>query len=149
MPQPTPLGVAQAAEPDVPSARSRSYALNLGAAHVSPSLGLSGFWKVIRYRDLIQRSAELAEADPAIMAALMEVEGSGEGSVLPAGAMGLMQLMPDKFQPGDDPFDPPTNLLRAAQHIKALQERWHVPELVAAAYFGAIDEQGHVTGASD
>jgi soluble lytic murein transglycosylase-like protein len=144
-----PADVAQAVGPTAAQAQSRSYALNLGAAHVSPSLGLSGFWKVIRYRDLIQGSAELAGADAAIMAALMEVEGSGEGSVSPAGAMGLMQLMPDKFRPGDDPFDPPTNLLRAAQHVKALQERWHVPELVAAAYFGAIDEQGHVTGASD
>jgi murein DD-endopeptidase MepM/ murein hydrolase activator NlpD len=103
----------------------------------------------MRYRDLIQRSAELTGADPAIVAALMEVEGSGEGSVSPAGAMGLMQLMPDKFRPGDDPFDPPTNLLRAAQHIRLLQDRWKSAELVAAAYFGAIDSQGNVTGASD
>jgi murein DD-endopeptidase MepM/ murein hydrolase activator NlpD len=60
-----------------------------------------------------------------------------------------MQLMPDKFAVGDDPFDPPTNLLRAGQLIKALQDRWGLPELVAAAYFGAIDPDGRVTGASD
>jgi hypothetical protein len=125
------------------------YSFGLGVARVSPSLGLTGFWKVMRYRDLIQRAAELTGADPALIAALMEVEGSGEESVSPAGAMGLMQLMPDKLVPGDDPFDPRVNVLRAAQHIRALQDRWKVPELVAAAYFGALNAQGQVTGASD
>ena len=103
----------------------------------------------MRYRDLIRRSAEATGADAAIVAALMEVESSGERAVSPAGARGLMQLMPDKFQPGDDPFDPATNLLRAAGHIRQLQDRWGSPDRVAAAYFGAIDRWGNVTGASD
>src|SRR5207248_7275627 len=142
-PTPTPE-----ANPEQASLEARG-AFAPGMARISPSLGLSSFWKVMRYRDLIQQSAEQAGADAAIMAALMEVEGSGEDSVSPAGAVGLMQLMPDKFRPGDDPFDPPTNLRRAAQHIKQLQDRWRLPELVAAAYFGAIDDQGRVTAATD
>jgi hypothetical protein len=143
--------VAQVAEPvtHLHMSPALPHSLGLGMARVAPSLSLTGFWKVMSYRDLIQRSAELTGADPAIIAALMEVEGSGETSVSPAGAMGLMQLMPDKLGPGDDPFDPRVNVLRAAQHIRALQERWKMPELVAAAYFGALSAQGSVTGASD
>ena len=38
---------------------------------------------------------------------------------------------------------------RAAQHIRLPQDRWGAPEIVAAAYFGAIDGRGNVTGASD
>jgi soluble lytic murein transglycosylase-like protein len=134
----TPPGLAGLAATPTPQAVG-SPVLQAGLARLSPSLGLTGFWKVISYRDLIQRSADASGADPAIIAALMEVEGSGEGSISSAGAMGLMQQMPDKFRDGDDPFDPATNILRAAQHIRVLQDRWHMPELVAAAYFGAID----------
>jgi soluble lytic murein transglycosylase-like protein len=115
----------------------------------SPSAGLSGPAKVDRYWSLIVRSARTAGADPAIVAGLMETENSGEGAISPAGAMGLMQLMPDKFAAGDDPYDAATNLRRASEHIRLLQERWRKPDQVAAAYFGAIDGAGNVTGASD
>jgi len=63
--------------------------------------------------------------------------------------MGLMQLMPDKFRSGDDPFDVTTNLRRAAEHISLLRARWGSPDRIAAAYFGAIDGGGNITGASD
>jgi hypothetical protein len=79
----------------------------------------------------------------------MVVEGSGERAVSPAGAMGLMQLMPDKFRTGDDPFDVATNLQRAAEHIRLLRTRWGTSDRIAAAYFGAIDNAGNITGASD
>lgn len=121
-----------------------------GGTRALPRVSVApGSPSAIRYGDLIRRSAAAAGADAAIVAALMEVEGSGERAVSPAGALGVMQLMPDKFRPGDDPFDPATNLFRAAQHIRLLQDRWGDPERVAAAYFGAIDAGGNVTGASD
>jgi murein DD-endopeptidase MepM/ murein hydrolase activator NlpD len=63
--------------------------------------------------------------------------------------MGVMQLMPDKFRPGDDPFRVGTNLQRAAEHIAQLQARYSAREQVAAAYFGAVDRAGNITGASD
>jgi len=112
-----------------------------------PGLGTCG--RAFQYWAQLEAAATSAGADHAILGALLAVEGSGERSVSRAGALGLMQLMPDKFLPGDDPFSVPTNLLRAAQHVAALERRYGAPEQVAAAYFGAIDGAGRVTGASD
>jgi len=57
--------------------------------------------------------------------------------------------MPDKFRPDDDPFHVPTNLRRAAEFIGRLNARYGSGEQIAAAYFGAIDGAGNLTGASD
>jgi len=115
---------------------------------VRDSAGLS--LHVLRYVGLVLGAAYEVGVDPALIAALMEVEGSGETSVSPAGAAGLMQLMPDKLQPTDDPFDPPTNILRGAQYIARLV-RIYQGDLasVAGAYFGAIDHEGNITDDSD
>jgi hypothetical protein len=105
---------------------------------------------VMTYSGLILGAAEEIGVDPALIAALMEVEGSGPNAVSHAGAMGLMQLMPDKLQAGDDPFDPGTNILRAAQLLRRLTATYRGDLIsVSAAYFGAIDHQGQVTDASD
>ena len=111
------------------------------------SLGACG--RAFLYWAQLEAAARATGADPDTLAALLAVEGSGERSVSAAGALGLMQLLPDKFRPGDDPFAVSTNLLRAAQHVAELQRRYGSPEQVAAAYFGAIDGAGRVTGASD
>ena len=105
--------------------------------------------RALQYWEPLEAAAKVAGANPEFMGALLVVENSGERAISPAGAMGLMQLLPDKFQPGDDPFHAPTNLLRAAQHIAGLQARHGSGDRVAAAYFGAIDADGNVTGASD
>lgn len=148
-PTSTPEPEAQAASDDAGNGEPRAASIALGTARVAPAVELTGLWKVVRYRDLIERIAQQIGVDWAMLAAFMEIEGSGEQSVSHAGALGLMQLLPDKFAPGDDPFDPETNVLRAAQYIRELQRRWHIPELVAAAYFGALDDSGRITDASD
>ena len=105
---------------------------------------------VLRYASLIESTASAVGVDPAIVAALMEVEFSGEDAVSPAGALGLMQVMPDKVFEGDDPFDPTTNVLRAAQFVRRLSAKYGDDlASIAAGYFGAIDGQGRVTEASD
>jgi LysM repeat protein/soluble lytic murein transglycosylase-like protein len=105
---------------------------------------------VLRYQPLIVEIGAEVGADPAVLAALMEVESSGEDAVSQAGALGLMQIMPDKLEPGDDPFDPPTNVRRAAQHVRRLTATWEGDlATVAGAYFGAVDADGYVTDASD
>jgi hypothetical protein len=105
---------------------------------------------VLTYAGLILGAAEEIGVDPALIAALMEVEGSGPNAVSHAGAMGLMQLMPDKLQAGDDPFDSGTNILRAAQLLRRLTAAYRGDLIaVSAAYFGAIDHQGQVTDSSD
>ena len=141
--EPTPGALAGVASNDPTAPRL------VVQARVPRAIGISGLWKVIRYRDLLQSASELTGADSAILAALMEVEGSEETAVSPAGALGLMQLLPDKFRDGDDPFDPAVNILRAAQFVRRLQSKFPSPSLVAAAYFGAIDPQGNVTNETD
>jgi soluble lytic murein transglycosylase-like protein len=130
-----------------PGVRIPAAALRL-ADQARNSQGLS--FHVLPYVALILGAAEEVAIDPAIIAALMEVEGSGETAVSPAGAMGLMQLMPDKLNVTDDPFDPGTNILRAAQFIRRLVSKYGTDlGAVAAAYFGAIDQHGNVTDDSD
>jgi murein DD-endopeptidase MepM/ murein hydrolase activator NlpD len=141
--EPTPAALANALTNDPTAPRL------VVQPRVPRAVGISGLWKVIRYRDLLQSASEVTGADSAILAALMEVEGSEETAVSPAGALGVMQLLPDKFRDGDDPFDPAVNILRAAQFVRRLQSIFDSPSLVAAAYFGAIDPRGNVTNESD
>jgi len=105
---------------------------------------------VKEYIPLILGAAEEVGVDPALIAALMETEGSAEEAVSSAGAAGLMQLLPDKLLATDDPFDPATNILRSAQLIRRLVRSYNGDlGMVAGAYFGAVDQDGHVTDDSD
>ena len=105
---------------------------------------------VKEYVPLILGAAEEVGVDPAVIAALMETEGSAEEAVSSAGAAGLMQLLPDKLLATDDPLDPATNILRSAQLIRRLVRSYDGDlGMVAGAYFGAVDHDGHVTDDSD
>jgi soluble lytic murein transglycosylase-like protein len=120
-----------------------------GASSGSVVYGQDACLRPFQYWELLEGAARSVGVDTDVVGALMVVEGSGERAVSPAGAMGLMQLMPDKFRQGDDPFDVATNLQRAAEHIRVLRSRWGTADRIAAAYFGAIDGGGNITGASD
>lgn len=105
---------------------------------------------VMQYLPLILGAADEVGVDPAVLAAFMETEGSGEDAVSPAGALGVMQLMPDKLAVDDDPFDPGTNILRAAQLVRRLDARWGGDlAAMAGAYFGAVDGDGRITEDTD
>jgi LysM repeat protein len=146
---PSPVGAGEAAseppesEPPTPEPRPTRAPL---AGRNPDGLALH----VLRYVPLIVEIGAEVGADPAVLAALMEVELSGEDAVSRAGALGLMQIMPDKLEPGDDPFHPPTNIRRAAQHLRWLSARWKGDlAAVAGSYFGAVDAEGYLTEASD
>ncbi|MFN0074216.1 MAG: transglycosylase SLT domain-containing protein [Chloroflexota bacterium] len=161
---PTPLAPATATPSPTPSPTATapsvsadewppSRAMNaLGASSFVPAIPSSpssACGRAFQYWEPLELAARAAGANPEVIAALLVVEGSGERAVSYAGAMGLMQLMPDKFRPGDDPFDVPTNFRRAAEHIAYLHGIYGSSERVAAAYFGAVDRFGNITGASD
>src|SRR5262245_7940538 len=59
---------------------------------------------------------------PAWITAQVLVESGGRpNAVSPAGAQGLLQLMPDTWEelgPGGDPFDPAENLRRGMTYLK-------------------------------
>jgi len=97
--------------------------------------------------------AALYNLDPALLEAIATVESGGDAwAVSPAGAQGLMQLMPAtarRFRVAD-PFDPVDNALGAARFLDYLR-RWEygrgggvmgLPEFLAAynAGEGAVDK---------
>lgn len=90
-----------------------------------------------------------------VLAAIMHLESGGNPAALsPDGAVGLMQVMPRYWQDvanafGGDLWDPEVNLRTAATILATLHAAWGAWDRAAAAYFGAIDATGAVTGATD
>ncbi len=85
----------------------------------------------------IHRTALRYRLDSILLAAIVEAEsGFDARSVSPAGALGLMQIMPDlATQHGGDPFDPAVNLEAGARYFSALLQRFNGDiELALAAY---------------
>ena len=72
--------------------------------------------------------------------AVMQAESAGDPSaVSEAGAMGLMQVMPETWDElrtahglGDDPFDPRDNVLAGAAYLRAMYDRFGSPGFLAA-----------------
>lgn len=101
----------------------------------------------LEYIKIIQENADRYHLDPYRVAAVIRTEsGFDPEAVSGAGAVGLMQIMPDTgewiagkleitdFEP-DLLFDPEHNIEMGCWYLQFLQERFHDdPELVAAAY---------------
>ena len=72
--------------------------------------------------------------------AVMQAESAGDPSaVSEAGAIGLMQIMPETWNElrtahglGDDPFDPRDNVLAGAAYLRAMYNRFGSPGFLAA-----------------
>lgn len=93
-------------------------------------------------RDIVMRAAAAQGIPPALLRAVIEVEsGANPDVVSPAGAQGLMQLMPVTagYLDVEDPFDPEQNVMAGARLLRMLSDRFHgdVRKTVAAYYAGA------------
>ncbi|MDR7252835.1 cell wall-associated NlpC family hydrolase [Nocardioides sp. BE266] len=89
------------------------------------------------YADLFQQAATAHGLDPALLAAVAKQEsGFDPQAVSPAGAQGLMQLMPGTAQGlgVTNPFDPAQAIGGAAQLLDSLMGRFGSTELALAAY---------------
>ncbi|WP_374454279.1 transglycosylase SLT domain-containing protein [Nocardioides sp.] len=89
------------------------------------------------YADLFQQAASAHGLDPALLAAVARQEsGFDPQAVSPAGAQGLMQLMPGTAQGlgVTNPFDPAQAIGGAAQLLDDLMGRFGSTELALAAY---------------
>jgi hypothetical protein len=72
--------------------------------------------------------------------AVMRQESGGQEDVISwAGAMGLMQVMPDtyddlrgRYNLGDDPFDPHNNILAGTAYLREMYDRYGAPGFLAA-----------------
>lgn len=62
--------------------------------------------------------------DPDMVATIMQIESCGDpNAVSGAGALGLFQVMPFHFQPGENSLDPDTNAMRGLLYLKERLEQ--------------------------
>jgi len=84
--------------------------------------------------------------------AVMQVESAGQtGAVSTAGAMGLMQIMPDtwadlrvRYRLGRDPFDPRDNILGGTAYLREMYDRFGSRGFLAAYNAGPERYRQHL-----
>ncbi|MGY6770909.1 lytic transglycosylase domain-containing protein [Komagataeibacter sp. NFXK3] len=92
------------------------------------------------FDDLVRQAAERNAIPPAWVRAVLRAESAGDRhAVSGAGAMGLMQLMPDTWKDvrrtlnlGADPFDPHDNIAAGAAYLRWLHDRYGDAGFLAA-----------------
>lgn len=117
---------------------------------VNSAGGGGGRTDVRQWGGLISEAASRYGVPQSVIAGIMEIESGGNSeAVSPAGAKGLMQVMPFHFKEGENGMDPRTNVFKGAQILAENYRRYGSWEKASAAYFGAISASGEITGASD
>jgi soluble lytic murein transglycosylase-like protein len=141
---------------DGPIARARALAAaQATAAAAAPAGGKGGGPGVTTtasthaapYLEAVNRVAKEEGVPAAYLAGLIDTENSGPGSVSPAGARGLMQVVPGQgFDlPGEDWRDPETSIRQGARTLK---EKFRVTgdwDRAVSAYFGYGTDAGGMT----
>ncbi|MDQ6779663.1 MAG: lytic transglycosylase domain-containing protein [Candidatus Eremiobacteraeota bacterium] len=105
----------------------------------------------LRYGRIVSAAAQRNEVDPALLTSVIGQEsGFDPRAVSKAGAMGLMQLMPDTARSlgVKDPFDPAQNVEGGARMLRQLLDRYHGRvDFALAAYnagAGVVDRYGGI-----
>lgn len=105
----------------------------------------------------IAEAAERFDLPAEWIRAVMQAESSGRTMLRgrpitsPAGALGLMQVMPDTYAKmrdehrlGPDPHDPRDNILAGAAYLRAMYDRFGWPGLFAAYNAGPARFEAHL-----
>jgi soluble lytic murein transglycosylase-like protein len=90
--------------------------------------------------DLIKAASTKHQLDPALLRAVMIQESAFRPcAVSTAGAMGLMQIMPETADELGlaDPFDPAANVDAGARYLKQMLDRYHGNTALALAAYNA------------
>lgn len=108
----------------------------------SVSTGISPIFRIeVQYwADSIVKWAAASNLDPNLAATIMQIESCGDPRARSsAGAMGLFQVMPYHFRPGENPYDPDTNALRGLGYlVRSLDAAGGDARLALAGYNGGI-----------
>jgi len=103
-----------------------------------------------QWRGLIGKHAAQLGVDPALVEAVMRVESGGAPhSISPAGAEGLMQLMPATARSLGvrDPFDPDESIQGGTRYLRDMLDRFgDLPRALAAYNAGpaAVEQYGGI-----
>jgi soluble lytic murein transglycosylase-like protein len=92
------------------------------------------------YESIIQDAAALYDVDPALIRSIMHAESGFDASAVSrAGAMGLMQLMPDVAEAFgvEHPFDPRENIMAGARLLRELLDHYRGNLRLAIASYNA------------
>jgi len=86
---------------------------------------------------------------------MRQESGGQEQAVSSAGAMGLMQIMPDTFDSlrrryalGNDPFEPRDNIMAGTAYIREMYDRYGAPGFLAAYNAGPSRLDSYLIGGS-
>ncbi len=91
--------------------------------------------KLAEYEPLVKEFAVRYGVEPALVRAVMWHESEGNARLVSrAGALGLMQCMPDKFGPGEDPFSPRVNIKKGTKYLGLMMDKFGSVPLAVAAY---------------
>lgn len=89
--------------------------------------------------DVAEASQRFGIPEPWIWSVIRAESGGRIDAVSPAGAQGLMQIMPATWQAlrarhglGSDPFDPRDNVLAGTAYLRELHDRFGAPGFLAA-----------------
>jgi membrane-bound lytic murein transglycosylase MltF len=121
-----------AAAPQAPAASTTTFSSVLDKAQggAVPS-------EVAPYKAMIERSAARWGVDPALIQAVIQHESGGNANATSdAGAMGLMQLMPDTARAlgVTNPYDPAQSIDAGAHYLSTQLQRFGNVKLAIAAY---------------
>jgi hypothetical protein len=132
---PRPGGVVQIREVTTPPDVIRRILPEQGVGGVAPATGRVA--PGTPYGDLFTRAEQRYGVDAGLLAAVAKQEsGFDPGALSPAGAQGLMQLMPATARGlgVSDPFDPAQAVDGAARLLRDLLSRFGRTDLALAAY---------------
>jgi soluble lytic murein transglycosylase-like protein len=114
-----------------------------------------------RWHDLIAAASRTFEIPEPWIAFVMRVESAGQETVggrpitSSAGAMGLMQIMPNTWEGlrsryglGNDPYNPHDNIFAGAAYLRELYQRYGYPNLFAAYNAGPERLEAYLRGAN-
>lgn len=102
----------------------------------------------------IEEAAQRFGIPAAWIRAVMHVESAGDvRAISSAGAMGLMQIMPDtwaelrvRHRLGRDPYDPRDNILAGAAYLREMYDRYDSPGFLAAYNAGPGRYEQYLAG---
>ncbi|MEK7744382.1 MAG: transglycosylase SLT domain-containing protein [Elusimicrobiota bacterium] len=139
-------GVKPVEAPGSPNLRRAKEEAGRKAEEIKESLSRAKY-PVARYRKVIERVAAKRGADPDLIEAVMRAENPWADPMLGsrAGAIGLMQIMPETArQLGIDPRNPVQNIDGGVRHLKWLLQLYDGNKVLAVAAYNAGD--GNIRG---